>query len=313
MAAIVLESALGSQYEDAPDSYEFPSRYLRHFESVGKGDPLFAVIYEPRGDAGTGRMGYVGLAEVITVPAPTGRRNRAGEELWRVKYRRPVDPFEAAVPREVLGDAVETWLKAVPRGRSRNVATFGRAVRQLSDEDFEQILRLAGVNPLIEEASYPLDQFEPLTDVRERVERIIKVYERRQAFRREVLGAYEFVCAVTGLGLGGIAPTKSVGVLDAAHVRPVGSSGVDSVWNGVAMTPTLHRLFDLGLFTMEPADNGLQVLLSPRLESRMVEVAERGVSLGLRPGTALLLPKDPKFQPRKADVDYHRNKVFLAS
>jgi putative restriction endonuclease len=158
-----------------------------------------------------------------------------------------------------------------------------------------------------------VEQFEPLTDVRERVERIIKVYERRAAFRREVLGAYGFVCAVTGLGLGGIAPTKSFGVLDAAHVRPVGSSGVDSVLNGVAMTPTLHRLFDLGLFTLEPAGNGLQVLLSPRLESRMVEVAERGVSLGLRPGTALLLPKDPSLQPRKADLDYHRSKIFLAS
>src|SRR5688500_20313421 len=98
MAAIVLESALGSQYEDAPDSYEFPTRYLPHFEAVGRGEPLFAVIYEPRGETGTGRMGYVGLAEVVTSPAATGRRNRAGEELWRVNYRRPAAPVGSAGP-----------------------------------------------------------------------------------------------------------------------------------------------------------------------------------------------------------------------
>jgi putative restriction endonuclease len=313
MASIVLESALGSQYEDAPDSYEFPTRYLRHFEAVGKGEPLFAVIYEPRGETGTGRMGYVALAEVVTSPSPTGRRNNAGEELWRVSYRRPAEPFGSAVPREVLGEAVETWLRALPRGRPRNVATFGRAVRALTDEDFERILRLAEVNPLIEEASYPIDPFEPLTDVRERVERIIKVYERRAAFRREVLGAYGFVCAVTGLGLGGIAPTKSLGILDAAHVRPVGSAGVDSIRNGIAMTPTLHRLFDFGLFTLEPAGDDLRVLVSPRLETRMVEVPERGVSLGLNAGTALLLPANPALRPRKSDVDFHRNRVFLSA
>ena len=139
MPAIVLESALGSQYQDAPDSYEFPTRYLRHFEPVSRAEPLYAIIYEPRG-AGTGRMGYVGFAQIASVPVSTGRRNRAGEELWRVKYSRPAEPFGAAVPREVLGDPVETWLRGLPRGRSRNVATFGRAVRALTDEDFERIL-----------------------------------------------------------------------------------------------------------------------------------------------------------------------------
>jgi len=46
----VLESGFGSQYEDGPDSYEFQSRYLRFFEPLTRGEPLFAVIYEPRGE-----------------------------------------------------------------------------------------------------------------------------------------------------------------------------------------------------------------------------------------------------------------------
>lgn len=315
MTSIVLESGLGSQYEDAPDSYEFPSRYRRFFDRVGIGEPLYAVIYEPRGRDQVGRMAYVGLAEIISFPTQTGRRNRAGEELWRVNYRRPVEPFDEPVPREVLGEPIETWLRDHPRGRARNVATFGRAVRSLADEDFERILRLAAVTPLAEEAAYPFpgDHREPLIAARERVQHIVEVYERRSAFRREVLDAYRYQCAITGLGLGRVVASKSAGVLDAAHIRPVGASGVDSVWNGLALTPTLHRLFDQGLFTLQYVNDHLEVLTSPRLDRRMVEVPERRVSLAVQDGTRLMLPGSPDQKPRRALVDYHRERIFIAS
>ncbi len=313
MAAIVLESWLGSEYEDAPDSYEFPSSYLKHFDALRRGEPVFALIYEPRGDKGRGRMAYVGLAEVVTPPVQTGRRNRARQELWRVEYRRPAEPFETPVPREVLGEPVETWLRALPRGRSRNVATFGRAVRPLTDEDFERILRLAAVNPLLEESAYPVLEEVPLVAARERTERIVNVFERRAAFRREVLAAYEFKCAVTGLGLGNVAVTKSQGVLDAAHIRPVEAMGVDSVSNGLALTPTLHRLFDQGLFSLDFVDGHLEVLTSPRLTEEMVEVKGRGVSLALRTGIRLLLPSSPSLRPNKQQVLFHQKHVFIST
>jgi putative restriction endonuclease len=309
----VLESGMGSQYEDAPDSYEFPTRYLKHFEPVGRGEQLFALIYEPRGAQG-GRMAYVGLAEVMSIPVSTGRRNRAGEELWRISYRRPAEPFEMPVPREVLGEPMESWLRAIPHGRPRNVATFGRAVRPLTDLDFERILRLAAVNPLVEESAYPVvDEHQvPLVAARERVERIVSVYERRAAFRREVLTAYDYRCAVTGLGLGSVALSKSQGVLDAAHIRPVQAQGVDSVSNGLALTPTLHRLFDNGLFSMDYVDGHLEVVTSARLAPEMVEVEERGVSLALRSGTRLLLPESPSMRPNRQQVLYHRRHVFVS-
>ena len=313
VAAVVLESWLGSQYDDAPDSYEFQSRYLRFFEPLGHGEQLFALIYEPRGEHG-GRMAYVGLAEVVTSPVVTGRRNRAGEDLWRVTYRHPAEGFDAPVPREVLGEPVETWLRSRPRGRERNVATLGRAVRAISDEDLERILRLAGVNPLLEESAYPLlEGHEPIVEVRERVQRIVSVYERRAAFRREVLTAYQFRCAVTGLGLGGVSTTKSQGVLDAAHIRPVEAQGADSVSNGLTLTPTLHRLFDQGLFSIRYVEGRLEIVTSPRLESGMVEVKERGVSLAVRDGARLLLPESPSLWPDKDQILYHERRVFLSS
>lgn len=312
MAAIVLESGLGSQYEDGPDSYEFQSRYLKFFEPMSRGEQLFAVLYEPRGETG-GRMAYVGLAEVVSDPERTGRRNRAGEDLWRVGYRRPAEPFESPVPREVLGEPVETWLSQRPRGRSRNVATFGRAVRALTDQDFERILRLAAVNPVIEESAYlALETKEPMIAARERVERIVSVFDRRAAFRREVLGAYSYRCAVSGLGLGGIAQTKSVGVLDAAHIRPVEASGVDSVSNGLALTPTLHRLFDQGLFTLRYVEGDIEIVTSPRLSREMVEDEERGVSLAVRDGAKLLLPASPAMRPNRLQVAFHERNVFIS-
>lgn len=308
----MLESWLGSEYEDAPDAYEFPSQYLKFFQPLERGEQLFALIYEPRGDR-VGRMAYVGLAEVVSSPIQTGRRNRAGQGLWRVGYRRPAEPFETPVPREVLGEPVESWLRDLPRGRKRNVATLGRAVRPLTDEDFERILRLAAVNPLLEESAYPIldEHLVPLVAARERVERIVSVYERRAAFRREVLSAYEYRCAISGLGLGSVAVTKSQGVLDAAHIRPVESQGVDSVSNGLALTPTLHRLFDQGLFTMQYVDGHLEVVASPRLTREMVEVKERGVSLALKTGTRLLLPASASMRPNRQQVLFHQKHVFV--
>lgn len=104
-----------------------------------------------------------------------------------------------------------------------------------------------------------------------------------------------------------------MGVLDAAHVKPVGASGEDSVWNGLALTPTLHRLFDQGLFSLTYVDGNLEVITSPKLERSMVEVPERGVGLALSDGTRLLLPAVASMQPRKSMVDFHRSKVFVAS
>ncbi len=174
---------------------------------------------------------------------------------------------------------------------------------------------LGGGMLVVGEATYPTadEHWDSSIAARERVERVVHVYERRAAFRRDVLEAYEFRCAVSGLGLGSVSPTRTVGVLDAAHVKPVGSSGEDSVWNGLALTPTLHRLFDQGLFSLAYVDGYLEVLTSPRLERSMVEVPVRGVGLALTDGTKLMLPTSASMQPKKSMIDFHRSRVFLAS
>ena len=71
--------------------------------------------------------------------------------------------------------------------------------------------------------------------------------KRDPAFPREVLRAYEHRCAVTGFraALDG----TFLGV-EAAHVRAHCWDGPDVVANGMVLTPTMHKLFDHGAWTL---------------------------------------------------------------
>jgi putative restriction endonuclease len=70
---------------------------------------------------------------------------------------------------------------------------------------------------------------------------------RDPKFRESVLRAYEHRCAVTGFraALGG-----SYFGCEAAHVQWHAYDGPDTVENGLAMEPTLHKLFDAGAWTL---------------------------------------------------------------
>lgn len=314
MPAVVLESAFGSQYQDTPSSYQFPERYLKHFAPIATGSPVHAVIYEPRGDDGRGQMAYVGLAIVSQPPVATGGRSKSGERLWRVDYDGPAISFDQTVRREVLGVPVEGWLSTLPRGRARNVATFGRAVRPLSEEDFQRILLLGNATRL-DDTTYPIvdEHADPLTQVRERNEHLVLTIERDARFRKTVLAAYGDRCAVSGFSLGPVSPSKSSGLLEAAHIRPVGHSGPDVVRNGLPLTPTLHRLFDVGLFTVEYENGRPVILTSPRLDQTMISSPDRGFEMSLRDGLHLLTPDNKDEWPSPDQVAYHQHQVFRAS
>ena len=67
---------------------------------------------------------------------------------------------------------------------------------------------------------------------------------RDRLFRRRVVTAYDARCAITGLKLingGGRAE------VEAAHIRPVDRGGPDIVTNGIALSGTVHWMFDRGL------------------------------------------------------------------
>lgn len=312
MPAIVLESTPDSEYDDGPTSLEFPERYRDVFAPLDDGAPIFAVIYEPRGD-GAGRMAYVGLATITRPPVSTGGRSRNGQRLWRVEYDAPARPFDQPVPREVFGEPLERWLGERERGRSRNVATLGLAVRPLADADFQRILELG--NAAIIETVYPERDEHQSTDmlVAERIRRLVEAFERQGLFRDHVLSAYEHRCAVSGLGPGTTPRSRSLGLIDAAHIRPVSKHGSDAVSNGLPLTPTLHRLFDAGLFTVAYDADRPRVRVSPHLTSSMLEMPDRGFVLNLHDGLQLLLPARRDLWPHPEQLRFHEREVFRSA
>src|SRR5215213_3187641 len=81
------------------------------------------------------------------------------------------------------------------------------------------------------------------------IERVISRPVRDAAFAHAVRIAYGATCAMTGLKIingGGRAEVQ------AAHIRPVSDLGPDSVRNGVALSATVHWMFDRGLVSIGP-------------------------------------------------------------
>lgn len=70
---------------------------------------------------------------------------------------------------------------------------------------------------------------------------------RDPRFREKVLTAYEHRCAVTGFRA---ALSGSYFGCEAAHVRWHSYDGPDTVDNGIALEPTMHKLFDVGAWSL---------------------------------------------------------------
>lgn len=87
------------------------------------------------------------------------------------------------------------------------------------------------------------------------VEQVGKNYRstREQAhFRRVVLEAYQYRCAIT---------KKSIAIsdnylLEAAHIIPYRDGGSFSVTNGIALSYEMHKMFDRGLFGFQYNEKG---------------------------------------------------------
>ncbi|MDE0510476.1 MAG: HNH endonuclease [Gammaproteobacteria bacterium] len=83
------------------------------------------------------------------------------------------------------------------------------------------------------------DEISALTPERKRVLTKVLRLARDGDFRKKVIDAYDRRCCVTGLQLR---------LIDAAHILPVGAPGSsDDVQNGLCLSPTYHRAYDLGL------------------------------------------------------------------
>ena len=77
-----------------------------------------------------------------------------------------------------------------------------------------------------------------------------KQWEREQGFRAEVL-AEDKKCVISG--------EKTAATLDAAHICPVAVSDDDSIRNGMILRTDIHRLYDRGMFLIDPEDGRVRL------------------------------------------------------
>jgi len=299
MAKGVFTTKLSPGYDDLPEErYHFPRTYLRQVEQT-LGDII--VYYEPRRgsvepSSRGGRQAYFAVARPIEI---TEDRRQPGHFYCHVT---DYLDFERTVPfRE--GDAYRESMLQRDDGAT-NKGAFGRSVRIVPDDEFEDILTTGfSKSPVdfavLTNATFPLSGFEqaPASFERPMIELTITKPFRDVAFRRSVRAAYDNRCAVTGLRLinGGGRPE-----VQAAHIQAVEDKGPDSVRNGLALSGTIHWLFDRGLLSVA---NDMTIL---KAKNHLPEEVERLINADGR----LNLPADAAQWPHPAFLAFHRENRF---
>ncbi|MGC2413848.1 MAG: HNH endonuclease [Stellaceae bacterium] len=283
-------------YDDLPEfRYHFPKTYLRQVEAA-VGD--WIIYYEPRRTSGDlssrgGRQAYFAAARVESI------RPDAAIPDHFYAFVSGFLPFPRPVPFREGELYYEASLQRADGGTSRGA--FGRAVRLITDAEYDLILR-AGFETLIIPAPVASQEFpdfaeEPALFDRPLVERMTSRLFRDAAFSGAVKSAYANTCAVTGLKIlngGGRSEVQ------AAHIRPVSASGPDSVRNGLALCGTVHWMFDRGLLSL---GDDYTILVAP---GGVPEPVHRL----LNPDGKLKLPTRPEFWPHPQFLRFHRETVF---
>lgn len=117
------------------------------------------------------------------------------------------------------------------------------------------------------------------------------------AFRTLVLDAYTRRCALTG--------ESTLPVLEAAHIRPYADQGRHVISNGLLLRSDFHKLFDLGLITVQP-DYRI------RVSSKIRDQYFNGKAYYKLEGRELaLVPEMPINQPDQQALRWHNENRFM--
>ena len=283
-----------SRYDDRPwAAYQFPQQYLsRASQMVGD----WIIFMEP---VKAGHKGYHAVAKVDRItPDPT----TPGMHLAIIDPATYLD-FDCSVPFQSGGDYPE---RSVLNDAGNVSGRAQAAVRPIPAEDFNRIVGLGldaheellprtdseAVLSLVAEEQMPY-AFE-----QDRVQMLTKRTVRDRVFRTRVLTAYDRRCAFTGFQFingGGRAE------VEAAHIKGVGAKGPDVVQNGLALSGTVHWMFDRGLLSV--ADTA-EILLSNHIND------VDGIRKILRPDGRAEFPADGREHPDPTFLKWHRNHCF---
>jgi len=129
--------------------------------------------------------------------------------------------------------------------------------------------------------------------------RVARETGRSARFKNEVVSGYQFTCALTGYRL---VTTEQAGIVEAAHIHALSSSRNNDSGNGLALTPTAHALFDMGLWS---ADDELRVIVKPESVFREAP-PPGGFSLRALASHSLHFAPAARLRPDHEHLAWHR-------
>ena len=190
-------------------------------------------------------------------------------------------------------------------------ALQGRAVREIPRGNALEILAL-GMDMVSSDYLWAHADVVTTALQAERERDLVQRLRRDADFRDNVLRRWDYRCAVTGLSVGPNPASRIYGLLEAAHVKPVSSGGPDALENGITLSPTIHRLFDAGLFTIRTDGGLLSIQTSTQLRSEML-LSKQGSHLRVQDGAPLLGPEGASGKLSNEYLMFHQRHVFLKS
>jgi putative restriction endonuclease len=292
MANAVFATKVQPAYDDLPESrYHFPATYLNQAQQALQD---WILYYEPRREGSdpsgrSGRKSYFATARLDRIVEDPERRGfYYGYVSAYLEFTNPV-PFRSGL----------TYREAALRkpDGSTNKGAFGRSVRLIEADEFRAICQAGFADteiPPLESLRLnedPLPMERPIRTI------LSERTFRDAAFSKTIQRAYSNTCCMTGLRLvngGGRCE------IEAAHIKPVASSGPDSPRNGLALSRTVHWMFDRGIFSV--AESG-EILIARRLVPDQVRRM-------LNESGSVVLPDEFGLRPHPEFLKYHREKIF---
>ena len=126
------------------------------------------------------------------------------------------------------------------------------------------------------------------------------ICRRDPKFREEILRAYQYQCAICGF-------TSQIGQklagVEAAHIKWHQAGGPDTHPNGIALCSLHHKLFDLGMITLDR--QGIILVSETAHGSQRFEELVKAFH-----GSKLITPARHEYEPAEEYVHWHYNQVF---
>ncbi|UXP34073.1 HNH endonuclease [Reichenbachiella agarivorans] len=125
-----------------------------------------------------------------------------------------------------------------------------------------------------------------------------EIFLRGSLFKREIPRIYGNRCWISGMK---IDTAYNISMIDACHIVPFSESYDDTVSNGIALCPNLHRAFDKGLISINP---DYVVCVSDGF------IEEDSYSIRQYSGHKIVLPNQASYWPSRENLEWHGVNVF---